>query len=143
MFILQDKIIDTAQAKRQASDISFGALVTFEGVVRNDQHQDTRVSSLMYIADSDECIKQGDQIIQEAYKHFSIRKAVCIQRIGQVPAGESATWIGVWAEHRDEAFKGCRYIIEETKQRLLIWKKEHFINGTSAWVRKTNTTVNL
>ena len=51
-----------------------------------------------------------------------------------VETTETAVWIGVWAAHRDEAFKGCRYIIEEIKKRLLIWKKEFYTDGTSAWV---------
>jgi molybdopterin synthase catalytic subunit len=48
--------------------------------------------------------------------------------------GDLAVWVGAAAPHRDEAFKACRYVIDELKQRLPIWKKEHYIEGESAWV---------
>jgi molybdopterin synthase catalytic subunit len=48
--------------------------------------------------------------------------------------GELAVWVGVSAPHRDEAFRACRYIIDEVKQRVPIWKKEHYVSGDSGWV---------
>ena len=48
--------------------------------------------------------------------------------------GELAVWVGVSAAHRDEAFRACRYIIDELKHRVPIWKKEHYLNGDSGWV---------
>ena len=49
-------------------------------------------------------------------------------------SGELAVWVGVSAPHRDEAFRACRYIIDEVKHRLPIWKKEHYVSGDSGWV---------
>jgi len=112
-----------------------GALVTFEGVVRADKHQGRVVNELLYIADTEAVAAEGEKIIKEALSQFSITEAVCIQRTGQLKTTEIAVWIGVWAPHRDEAFKGCRYIIEEIKKRLLIWKKEFYSDGTKAWIR--------
>ena len=112
-----------------------GALVIFEGTVRADEHKGSTVSELLYIADSPAVIAEGEKIIVEAISKFSISEAVCIQRVGQLKVTETAVWIGVWASHRDEAFKGCRYIIEEVKKRLLIWKKEFYADGSKAWVR--------
>jgi len=111
-----------------------GALVTFEGTVRGDEKNGSTVSELLYIADTPACLAEGEKIIAEALSQFSITEAVCIQRVGQLKVAETAVWIGVWAAHRDEAFKGCRYIIEEIKKRLLIWKKESFTDGTKAWI---------
>ncbi|MBF0490900.1 MAG: molybdenum cofactor biosynthesis protein MoaE, partial [Candidatus Omnitrophica bacterium] len=96
-----------------------------------------------YIAEREACLKEGTLILQEAMKNFPIQNALCIQRIGHVLVGESATWIGAWSIHRDEAFKASRYIIEETKKRLLIWKKEFYSNGQSQWIRGTETPVIL
>ena len=48
--------------------------------------------------------------------------------------GDVAVWVGVSAAHRDEAFRACRYIIDEVKHRVPIWKKEHYVNGDSGWV---------
>ena len=56
---------------------------------------------------------------------------MCSSRLA---VGELAVWVGVSAAHRDEAFRACRYIIDEVKHRLPIWKKEHYLNGDSGWV---------
>jgi molybdopterin synthase catalytic subunit len=136
MFILQEDPIDPVKAKNMCRNPANGAIVIFEGIVRADEHQGNTVSELLYIADSPACLAEGEKIIKEALSQFSITEAVCIQRIGQLKTTEIAVWIGVWAAHRDEAFKGCRYIIEEIKKRLLIWKKEFYSDGTKAWVRK-------
>ncbi|MBP6343677.1 MAG: molybdenum cofactor biosynthesis protein MoaE [Candidatus Omnitrophica bacterium] len=135
MFILSTQIIKKDQKQSSRTNSSIGAVVTFEGIVRSDKHEGKEVSSLLYIADEAACRSEGEKIIQETISMFSIIDAVCIQRTGQVGVGESGIWIGVWSSHRDEAFKACRYIIEEIKLRLLIWKKEFFKDGTSHWVK--------
>ena len=63
-----------------------------------------------------------------------MRRAACEHRLGDLAIGEVAVWVGVSAPHRDEAFRACRYIIDEVKHRLPIWKKEHYVNGDSGWV---------
>jgi len=142
MFILQETPIDSLKAKNMCADLAKnGALITFEGTVRADELNGKTVSELLYIADNPACLAEGEKIIKEALSMFSISEAVCIQRIGKLKTTETAVWIGVWAGHRDEAFKGCRYIIEEIKKRLLIWKKEFFADGTSTWVQGPNKPV--
>lgn len=138
MFILQDKPIDLNTVKI-INDPSVGALVSFEGIVRSDLHKNHQVNILEYLADASACTTEGSTIIIEACANFHLTQAVCIQRIGKVPVGDSAIWIGAWATHRDDAFKGCRYIIEQVKKRLLIWKKEHFTDGHSHWVHGPET----
>jgi molybdopterin synthase catalytic subunit len=134
MFILQENPIDPVKARNMYNDPANGALVTFEGTVRADEHEGSAVSELLYIADTASVVAEGEKIIIEALSKFSISEAVCIQRVGRLKTTETAVWIGVWASHRDEAFKGCRYIIEEIKKRLLIWKKEFYTDGTKAWI---------
>jgi molybdopterin synthase catalytic subunit len=142
MFILQETPIDISKSRKTGSDpLKNGALVTFEGNVRADDHGGRRVSELLYIADTPACLAEGEKIIQEAMSLFPISDAVCIQRIGRVKTAETAVWIGVWAGHRDQAFKACRYIIEEIKKRLLIWKKEFYADGTMAWIQGTSGPV--
>jgi molybdopterin synthase catalytic subunit len=143
MFILQEQPITASQTRPDHPNTLSGALVTFEGIIRSDKKLDREVSSLLYIADQAECITEGEQIIREALGLFPITQALCIQRIGQVAVGESATWIGVWSPRRDDAFKGCRYIIEEIKKRLLIWKKENYTDGSQKWLHGTETPVIL
>ena len=142
MFELTEYPINKEKYLKQQPS-SCGALVTFDGIVRPDKHHGVEVTSLLYIADSDECIREGALILKEAKKKFSLLESVCIQRIGQVPAGESAIWIAVSSSHRCDAFDASRYIIEEIKKRLLIWKKEFFKDGSSQWVRGLETPVIL
>ena len=134
MFTLQESPIDLIQAKNTPSNPANGAIVVFEGMVRADYTQGRTVSELLYTADAPACLAEGERIIQEALQQFSITEAVCVQRIGRLKVAEIAVWVGVWSAHRDEAFKGCRYIIEEIKKRLLIWKKEFYTDGSSAWI---------
>ena len=148
MFILQETPIDPVKAKNMCRNPANGAIVVFEGVVRADKHEGSVVSELLYIADTPVCNLEGEKIIKAALSQFAITEAVCIQRIGQLKITETAVWIGVWAPHRDEAFKGCRYIIEEIKKRLLIWKKNSMptevLRGSTArqplitliWIKK-------
>jgi molybdopterin synthase catalytic subunit len=139
MFVLQENPIDTAKAKSSQGQPQNGAMTSFEGMIRNDQNNDKVVAALLYVADNAACIAEGEKIMAEARAKFSLTDAVCIQRIGQVKVGETAIWIGVWSGHRDEAFQGCRYIIEEVKKRLLVWKKEVYTDGTSQWIHGTET----
>ena len=60
--------------------------------------------------------------------------ALCVHRLGDLGFKEVAVWVGVAAPHRDEAFRACRYIIDEVKHRVPIWKKEHYASGDSGWV---------
>lgn len=143
MFILQQTSINSDQKLSAKTGQTTGAVVIFEGIVRSDKHEGKIVDSLLYIADENACVSEGEKIINETTLMFPVLEVVCIQRIGRVNAGETGIWIGVWAIHRDESFKACRYIIEEIKKRLLIWKKEYFADGTSQWVRGTETPVIL
>ena len=118
--------------KRLADDAS-GGYCAFEGWVRNnnDGHAITR---LEYEAFVDLAVKEGERIVKEAIKRFGVAKAACVHRVGSLAIGDVAVWVGVSSGHRDEAFKACRYIIDEVKHRVPIWKKEHYVNGDSGWV---------
>ena len=141
MFILQETPIDPFRSRNMYRNPDNGAIVIFEGVVRADKQHGRVVSELLYIADNKSVLAEGEKIFKEALSQFFITEAVCIQRVGQLKTTEIAVWIGVWAPHRDEAFKGCRYIIEEIKKRLIIWKKEFYTDGSSAWIHGSPTPV--
>ena len=79
-------------------------------------------------------VVEGQKILAEAAEKFPYLHAHCVHRTGMLEIGDCAVWVGVASAHRDEAFKACRYIIDELKHRLPIWKKEHYINGDSGWV---------
>lgn len=140
MFILQENPIDLSMCKKKQSHCE-GAFVTFEGLVRADSLPQGIVCELLYVADGPAVFEEGKKIIQEAISSFALTQALCVQRIGTLKVGEIAVWIGVGAPHRDGAFKGCRYIIEEAKKRLMIWKKNSYTNGQSEWVHGPQTSV--
>ena len=73
-------------------------------------------------------------MLAEARALFPYLEARCVHRVGLLEIGECAVWVGVVARHRDEAFRACRYIIDELKLRLPIWKKEYYADGEAEWV---------
>jgi len=79
-------------------------------------------------------LKAGDRVVAEALRRFPVKHALCIHRVGSLDLGDMAVWVGVSSAHRGEAFDACRYIIDEVKHRLPIWKKEHYRSGNSGWV---------
>jgi len=132
MFSLSDTSITCSPENLQ--NPAAGAYVSFEGWVRN-HNEGKEVKSLEYEAYHALANKEGERILQEAKEKFDILESLCIHRIGHLQIGEVAVWVGVIAKHRDAAFLACRYIIDEVKIRVPIWKKEHYTDGDSGWVR--------
>ena len=125
--------IDVASLRAELADPACGGYTSFEGLVRN-HNEGLGVRHLEYEAFEPLAVKEGERIIAEAIERFGIEQAACIHRSGDLAIGEMAVWVGVSARHRDEAFRACRYIIDEVKHRVPIWKKEHYENGDSGWV---------
>jgi adenylyltransferase/sulfurtransferase len=125
--------IDDAALRSQLFDPVAGGYTSFEGWVRN-HNEGLAVRHLEYEAFEPLAIKEGERILAEAMERFGVEHAACVHRIGDLAIGEMAVWVGVSARHRDEAFRACRYIIDEVKHRVPIWKKEHYVNGDSGWV---------
>lgn len=128
-----------AALARALGDESCGALVTFEGWVRN--HSEGRsVVRLEYEGYERLAAKEGERIVAEAHGKFEIAHASCVHRLGTLALGELAVWVGVSAQHRSEAFQACRYIIDEVKDRVPIWKKEFYAGGDSGWINCERVT---
>ena len=125
--------IDDAALRKQLFDPAAGGYSSFEGWVRN-HNEGLAVRHLEYEAFEPLAIKEGERIVAEAITRFGVEHAACVHRIGDLAIGEMAVWVGVSARHRAEAFAACRYIIDEVKHRVPIWKKEHYENGDSGWV---------
>jgi molybdopterin synthase catalytic subunit len=140
MFLLSESRIDLDSEKRALENIAAGACVTFEGWVRN--HNEGRdVLRLDYQAFAPLALKEGTDILAEAAVRYPIRAARAIHRTGSLALGELAVWIGVSADHRGAAFDACRWIIDEIKLRVPIWKNEHYADGESGWLHPDNTPV--
>lgn len=125
--------LDLAGFKRELLDARAGACVTFEGWVRD--HNDGRpVRALDYEAFAELANREGEQILAEARARFDVLGVACVHRVGTLQIGDLAVWIGVVAAHRGAAFDACRFVIDEAKARLPIWKKEHYADGSSEWI---------
>lgn len=121
-------------AYRQAlEDAAAGGYASFEGWVRN-HNEGHAVTRLEYEAFEALANKEGERIVAEAIRRFGVINAMCVHRVGSLAIGDLAVWVGVSSRHRAEAFAACRYIIDEVKHRVPIWKKEHYVNGDSGWV---------
>jgi molybdopterin synthase catalytic subunit len=114
-------------------DPACGGFVTFEGWVR-DHNEGQRVVALEYEAFAPLALREGERILSESRLRFGVQHALCVHRTGALKLGELAVYVAVSAAHRDEAFRACRYIIDEVKHRVPIWKKEHYVTGNSGWV---------
>ena len=132
-FAISGEQIDVNACMLRLANERAGALVTFEGWVRN-HNEGQQVGSLEYEAYALLAESEGERILAEARERFALSGAVAVHRTGHLRIGELAVWVGVTAEHRGAAFDACRYIIDEAKARLPIWKKEHYACGATAWI---------
>lgn len=107
--------------KRARRDYA-GAVVTFLGTVRDDE--ESAIEHLEVEAFRDAAIAELEAIRDEAISRFGLKAAEVVHRTGSLAVGESIVAIVCSAGHREEAFSGCRYIIEELKSRAPLWKKE-------------------
>jgi molybdopterin synthase catalytic subunit len=132
-FRISPLLIDPSVEHREIIRSSAGACVTFEGWVRN--HNDGRaVQALDYEAFIPLAEREGERILVEARAKFDVIAVVGVHRVGSLQIGDLAVWVGVAAAHRGAAFEACRYVIDEAKARLPIWKKEHYVTGASEWI---------
>lgn len=133
MFRIATTPLDPAALEAALADPQAGACVTFTGWVRN-ANDGQPVLSLEYEAFGPLAEKEGTRILAEAREKFSLLGAAAVHRVGHLQIGEAAVWVGVTAAHRGGAFDACRYIIDEVKARVPVWKKEHYASGTTAWI---------
>ena len=132
MVRITDKKIATDALLSEVGSASTGALNIFVGTTRNQSH-DRSVVSLEYEAYLPMALKKMEEIERDARGLWPIQNVLVVHRVGKVEIGEASVLIAVSAAHRDEAFKACRYIIDRLKDRVPIWKKEFFADGTSEW----------
>tara|TARA_Y100000589_G_scaffold96123_1_gene90696 strand:+ start:149 stop:601 length:453 start_codon:yes stop_codon:yes gene_type:complete len=141
--MLHTKIVDTkkekilySNAEEFIKDSKFGASIYFLGTVRNI-NDNKKVTGITYDSHDEMVIKSFKEIYNEADKKLDIKdKAVFIEHAkGYLELGEISIIIAVACKHRDQAYVLSRYIIEEIKKRSPIWKKEHYENEDSEWLK--------
>jgi len=132
-FTLADTPIDLAPLRHAIAHPHAGAYAAFEGWVRD--HNDGRdVHGLRYEAYARLAEAEGERVLDEALAAFAIADARCVHRIGDLAVGDLAVWVGVTAAHRDAAFAACRFVIDEVKARVPIWKHERYADGAADWL---------
>ena len=132
-FRLSDAPIDATALQAGLRNPRAGACASFEGWVRD--HNDGRsVGGLRYEAYVELAEREGAAILVEARQRFEIVDAACVHRIGDLAIGDLAVWVGASAAHRGPAFEACRWIIDEVKARVPIWKHERYADGEAGWL---------
>jgi molybdopterin synthase catalytic subunit len=132
-FRLRREPIAGEELRRTLQSHAAGGFCCFEGWVR-EQHQGRAVLRLDYEAYDALALTEGGRILDEARAKFAVVDVRCDHRIGTLLLGDCAVWVGVSAAHRDAAFAACRYVIDEVKKRVPIWKREHYADGDSGWI---------
>jgi molybdopterin synthase catalytic subunit len=120
--------VESLLAEVQSADR--GGTCAFLGTVRHDGD----VTGIDYTAYDDMALAEITRILDEARERWPDARVALQHRLGLIPAGEASIAIAAAAPHRDEAFAACRYVIEEVKKRLPIWKKELHVDGSATWV---------
>ena len=133
MFIITNQPLEQLNLKDGLAAPGAGGFASFEGWVR-DHNEGKTVVALEYEAFPILCEKEAKKIFLEAREKFQVIQLKCVHPVGRLNVGDMAVWVGATAAHREEAFAACRYIIDQVKARVPIWKKEYYISGESQWV---------
>lgn len=120
--------LDIARYVDHVRDLSAGAIATFEGTTR-DHFGGKRVVELRYEAYGAMARRRLAAILGEARAAHALRRLAVAHRLGAVPAGEASVFVAASAVHRADAMEACRYVIDEIKASVPIWKKEVYDDG--------------
>lgn len=124
--------IDVAGISDFVEDPGAGAKIVFVGVVR-DHHDGRAVRELAYEAYVPMAEMMLEGIAEQMRGQWPLFRIALVHRVGLLRIGEVAVMVAVSSSHRDEAFRACRYGIDQIKAHLPIWKREGYADGTWAW----------
>lgn len=133
MFDLTSRPLESVDLLHRLKQPESGAVVSFRGCVRN-QNRGRSVVALEYQAYEELARKEGSRILGEVREEYPVHGGICVHRVGMLEVEDIAVWIGIGAAHRKDGFQACRYVINEVKKRVPIWKKEHYEDGTAQWI---------
>jgi molybdopterin synthase catalytic subunit len=128
--------LDAAGLRAEATDPAAGAVVVFEGCVRN-HHAGMSVESLAFEAFVPMAVAELERLRAEAMERFALLRCLIHHRIGPVPLNEAAVVIVTASAHRQEAFEASIWLMDRIKERVPIWKRERYTEGGVAWVEGT------
>lgn len=124
----------------EVSSVSAGATVLFVGTVR-DVNDGRAVTGIEYSAYEQMALAEMTRIAEEARTRFSIERLVVEHRVGTLVLGDASVVIAVAHARRAPALDAARFVIEELKRRVPVWKREHYADGTREWVDPTTAAV--
>lgn len=136
-FQLTKDPIEPSALRRNLLSLSAGAYCSYEGWVR-DHNEGKVVTELHYSGYAQLAPGIAQTILEEAKAKFHLEDAAVVHRIDALTTGDIAVWVGVTAHHRGDTFLACRYIIDNVKHRLPIWKKEVYADGSEAWIESNH-----
>ncbi len=110
-----------------------GAVVMFLGVARR-MTDGRETVELTYDAYIEMALKEMEKLEEEARERWPLAECILVHRLGLVPLGEASVAVGVATPHRGESFDAGQWLIDTLKDRVPIWKQEHWADGTSEWV---------
>jgi molybdopterin synthase catalytic subunit len=128
LVLLVREPIDTAALIRHVRTAADGAVVTFDGCVRNQSHG-RRTLYLDYEAYESMAVAKIREIAATLHEKFAIDRIAIAHRLGRLEIGETSVFIAVSAPHRPAAFDACRFAIDTLKRTVPVWKKEYFEDG--------------
>jgi molybdopterin synthase catalytic subunit len=128
LFQLIREPIDAAALVRHVRTADDGAVVTFDGCVRNQSHGRPTLY-LDYEAYESMALAKLREIAAQLHEKFSIDRVAIAHRLGRLQIGETSVFIAVSSQHRPAAFDACRFAIDTLKRTVPIWKKEYFADG--------------
>jgi molybdopterin synthase catalytic subunit len=128
LFELVQAPIDVPALHRRVCGPEDGAIVIFDGFVRNESHG-RATKFLDYEAYEPMALSKMREIGDQLHQKFAIRRVAIVHRLGRLEIGETSILIAVSAAHRAAAFDACRYAIDTLKKTVPIWKKEYFEDG--------------
>jgi molybdopterin synthase catalytic subunit len=132
MIELTTEPIDYNQLTESVRDHAAGAVTLFLGTVR-EFTRGVQTSWLEYEAYPDMARASMAELEVEAFQKFTVTKIAISHRTGTMALGEISVAIAVSSPHRDQAFEAGRWLIDTLKERVPIWKKEHFADGREEW----------
>lgn len=128
--------LDAAVLLAEVGRVANGASIVFVGTVR-EVNEGRAVSGIEYTAYETMAVRELEAIVTEAVSRFGTHDIVVEHRLGRLGLGEASVMIAVAHPHRAEAYEASRFVIEELKRRVPIWKREEYLDGAREWVDPT------
>ena len=129
---ITDRPLDLERLLEETRNPTCGALVVFEGTVRN-RHQGQSVARMQYTAYKPLAERVLGDLEQQIKSHFGVAECRIVHRVGEMGIGEGSVLVVVRSEHRDEAFAAAKFAIDTLKVQVPVWKNDIFPDGTTAF----------